>query len=513
MNSRHVSKITPFLLIIIILLTSFAVYFNALFNEFVYDDNLQILENGWIKNIRFIPEIFSKNAWGYREDLSNYYRPLMNIIFMFNYHIFGLKPWGFHLMNILFHACVSVLVFIIASILLRKSHPSALTPSPLFPFIAAMLFATHPIHTEAVTWISGIPELSFTFFYLLSLYFYIRAGEGLKSGYLYSVLSFSLAILCKETALTLLIILFLYDITFGSTNDRFRNYLKRYTSYYIVAGIYLIVRFLVLGGFAPIKRHAQLSFYQYAINVFPLFAKYLEKLLLPINLNAFHVFHPISSIFETKGMLSFGVTASFFILTFIALKKNKVAFFCLSLMTIPLLPVLYIPAVGDNTFAERYLYLPSVGFVILLALFLVSIKSKLRRGASILVVVFLLLGVYATVTVSRNRDWKDDYTLFTDTVKKSPDAAIPRNILGHILSEKGWLDEGMQQYRIALALNPNLVEAHNNLGNAYYKKGLLDYAIREYQIALFLNPNDRDALYNLSVVYNIREAIHSQERK
>jgi len=80
MNSRHVSKIIPFLLISIILLTSFTVYFNALFNEFVYDDNLQILENVWIKNVRFVPEIFSKNAWGYREELSNYYRPLMNII-------------------------------------------------------------------------------------------------------------------------------------------------------------------------------------------------------------------------------------------------------------------------------------------------------------------------------------------------------------------------------------------------------------------------------------------------
>src|SRR4030067_1293934 len=120
---------SPFLLfIIIILITSFAVYFNALSNDFVYDDKSQVLENHWIKDIKFIPEIFSENVWSFTKEsvISNYYRPLMHLIYMLNYYIFGLKPWGFHLVNILFHAGVSVLVFIIGLNLIRESqHPAS----------------------------------------------------------------------------------------------------------------------------------------------------------------------------------------------------------------------------------------------------------------------------------------------------------------------------------------------------------------------------------------------------
>ena len=157
---------SPFLLfIIIILIASFAVYFNALFNDFVYDDKVQVLENHWIKDIKFIPEIFSKSVWSFQKGavISNYYRPLMHLIYMLNYYIFGLNPWGFHLVNILFHAGVSVLVFIIGLRLLRESQHQASASYMIPSFIAALLFATHPIHTEAVTWVAGLPDLSFTF--------------------------------------------------------------------------------------------------------------------------------------------------------------------------------------------------------------------------------------------------------------------------------------------------------------------------------------------------------------
>ncbi len=508
---RPTAKTIYLLFVSIILLVSFAVYFNSLFNGFVYDDNSLILENKWIREIRFIPEIFSTSIWGFDEAyLSNYYRPLISIIWMFNYYIFGLNPLGFHLVNILFHSGVSVLVFMITVILLRKSRLSTSTFYPLVPFIAAMLFAAHPIHTEAVTWVS-VTDLPFTFFYLLSFYFYIE-GEESKSKYLLSVVSFFLATLCKETALTLPIILLAYDYFFRNNRDCISSHLKKYIFYLIATGVYFVLRFNALGGFAPVKQHTELTMYQSIINIFPLFTQYLEKLIFPMNLNAFHVFHPITSIFEMKGILSLAVTVTFVVLTFIALKKNKVAFFGLSLIAIPLLPVLYIHGVGDNTFAEHYLYLPSIGFVILLALFLSWIKFNLPRGMeSFIVVSILLLAAYSVATVSRNSDWRDDYTLYTDMIKKSPDAATPHNNLGHILSDKGSIDHAIEQYKLALALNPDYVDAHNNLANAYYRKGLLDYAIREYQIVLSISPNHQDALHNLSVAYAIREAIYSQK--
>lgn len=513
MVSGHRSKIIFFALLIVIILASFAVYFNSLSNGFVYDDKLQIVENNWIRDIRFLPEIFSSHVRGYKEnETSNYYRPMMNIIFMFSYHIFGLKPWGFHLVNMLFHAGVSVLVFMTALKLLEKSRPPTSESSPWLPFVAATLFAVHPIHTEAVSWISGITDPSFTFFYLLSLYLYIQAKDGLKGGYIYSVLSFAIATLCKETALTLPIILLAYDSAFRNWDDKFNKNLRRYAPYLIVLGLYFLLRFLFLGSLVPIKRHSELSFYQNLINVFPLFKQYLEKLFLPEDLHAFYALHPIASISQPEDILAVSVMVAFIVLVLITLKKNKMAFFCLTLSAVPLLPVLYIPALGDITFAERYLYLPSVGFVILLVLVLNWIKSNMTMGTFIVVAgTIFLVGSYSAGTLERNGVWKNDYTLYADMIRKSPDAAVPHILLGHALSEKGWIDQAIVQYRLALSLDPKLVEAHNNLGNAYYRKGLLDYAIREYEIALSLNPNDGEALNNLSIVYAIREKIYSRK--
>ena len=104
----------------------------------------------------------------------------MHIVYMLNYHVFGLSPWGFHLVNVLFHSGVTVLVFLIIRRFLPEqggtTPPAYLSP----PFIAAMLFASHPIHTEAVTWIAGLPDVAFTFFYLLSFYFYILLRGGVQ---------------------------------------------------------------------------------------------------------------------------------------------------------------------------------------------------------------------------------------------------------------------------------------------------------------------------------------------
>ena len=190
--------------IAIILIVSFGVYLNTMWNGFVYDDEFQVLENPWIKDVRYIHDIFLSHVWAFQGVgwVSNYYRPMMHIILMIDYYLFGLKPWGYHLINIILHAGVSVLVFLIASMLINHpgSREKRLSPpftggekgegeyNLLFPLIAAILFAAHPIHTEVVAWVSGIPELSFTLFYLLSFYFYIKADDEYGKHFILSIL-------------------------------------------------------------------------------------------------------------------------------------------------------------------------------------------------------------------------------------------------------------------------------------------------------------------------------------
>jgi tetratricopeptide (TPR) repeat protein len=535
------SNKTTLFLIIIILAVAFGVYFDSLLNGFVYDDIHQVLENPWIKDVRNIPTIFSENVWSFEgvPVVSNYYRPLMHIVYMLNYHIFGLKPCGFHLVNILLHAGVSVLVFVIVVKLFGKIERSNLPPSffakegregdvtapersitqernevelPLKQkkvlsagLIAALLFATHPIHTEAVTWVAGLPEVSFTFFFLLSFYCYLRSREGARGAYyvLSAVTTFFLATFCKETALVLPVILIVYDCTFRKKEKRFVDYLKRHIPYFVVVSVYLILRFRALGGFAPQPAHIRLSAYGYGINVFPLFSQYLEKLLLPINLNAFYVLHPITSVFEAKGLVSIIITAAFIILTFIALKKNGVVFFGSLLLAVPLFPVLYIPALGENIFTERYLYLPSLGYVILLTVLLSWVKEKLPHVMANITIVLLIIvvGLYTVGTVRRNGVWKDNLALFLDTARKSPDSALIHTNLGATYVEKGQLDAAMAEHQTAIRLKPSYPEAHNNLGVAYANKGLLDMAIAEFQTALRLQPNYPEAHYNLGNAY------------
>jgi protein O-mannosyl-transferase len=501
--------------VLLIVLVSFTVYCGALLNGFVYDDDAQVIENFWIRDIGFLPKLFLTDVWKfYGEGASNYYRPVMHIIYMINYHIFGLAAWGFHLVNILFHAGVSVLVFFAASRLLGQSSANPPIPplakgeggrvfSP--PFMAALLFAVHPVNTEAVTWVAGLPELSFTFFYLLSLYLYMQEtddGRPSMTALLLSAVSFFIAALSKETALTLPIVLLAYDSVFQKGHARLAGRLKRYVPYLAVVGLYFAMRLNALETFAPLRRHTELSAYQCVINIFPLFSQYLEKLLFPVNLSAYYPLHPIATLLTVRGILSFAITAAFIGATFLAARKNRAAFFGLVLIVVPLLPVLYIPGLGENSFTERYLYLPSVGFSILIGLGVRKASEKPVRSWAVATAFSVIFGFYSLGTVLRIPVWRDNFSLWSDTLPKASDAAIPHSLMGDVFLFRGQNDRAVEQYKAALRIRPNLVIAHTNMAVAYKNLGLIDQAIMELQTAIELNPSSATGHASLGVIYN-----------
>ncbi len=484
----------------IIIILVFGINFNTLFNDFVYDDNFEVLQNHWIRDIKYVPEIFSSSSWEFMGRDSNYYRPLIHLVRMMNYHIFGLKPWGFHLVNIIFHAGISVLVFLISRELVGRDEKSFFNP----PFVAAALFAAHPVHTEEVAWVASVAGLTFAFLYFLSFYLYMMSTMegGLRSGvkYYLSAAVFFLAALSKEIALTLPAVIILYEYLFN--RSRPLTCLKRCLPYLAAAGIYFILRWRVLGGFAPVRGHKELSDYIYFINVFPLFADYLKKLVIPLDLNAYYVFHPVMSIFEPQAGISIAVTLGYIFCLYISFKKNGTVFFALSFMVVTLLPALYIPALGTNVFAERYLYLPSFGFVMLASLLIAWIrKEKPEWAVAAITGFFVLTGLYSAGTISRNKVWNNDYSLWEDTVRKSPDGSEPHNSFGWACYKKGLTDEAIEHFYIALEINPAHAEAHNNLGVAYGTSGLTEKAIEHFQTAIALNPGFADAHNNLGIAY------------
>lgn len=495
-NSRQPQAL-PRLSVCIILLATFIIYYNALSNEFVFDDLPNIVQNPWIKQIKSLPIIFFSPLSGFDAGYAtSYYRPLIHVLYMVTYAVVGLNPWGFHLVNILFHAGTSVLVFLLFSKLQPDSQPSSHLLSP--SLFAALLFAAHPIHTEAVTWIAGVMDVSFTFFFLLSLYHYMRSEEGGKYNYYLSIVSFFLSTLCKEPALTLLFILIAYDYVFKRTNFRLSRYAIRYLPYLVVMGIYFALRINALGGFAPSKTHIDLTIYQYVINIIHLFVQYIEKLILPLNLSAIYSFHPLTTVFDLTALISlvFLLGIAFFAYK---MRKDKVIFFTLFLIVLPLLPAFAIRSIaGESVFAERYLYLPSVGYVIIVALLLTRIRLSVPYQKAILAIVFfVLVASYSAGTIIRNMAWKNSYTLWTDTVQKNPDSAVAHRYLGFALYADGRIDDAIEQYKTALAFKPDDEDTHLNIGVAYDHKGWTEQAIAEYQTVLMLNPNNSKAHNNL----------------
>lgn len=515
--------------ITILLIVSFGVYANTLFNEFVYDDNVQVLGNLWIKDSSNIPAVFSSPTWAFSTENSsqskfNYYRPMMHLIYMAEYHIFGLKPWGWHLVNIIFHAINSIMVFLITFRLFHTRMGEVIVGVPLvttgrfgrgqathlhsqeeqegiiFSLIAAILFNTHPINTEVVAWVAGIPELSFTLFCLMSFYLYI------SQRYLLSSFFFFMAAISKETALILPIFLLVYDYACRRGIFSKRNY-ANYLPFIMVTGIYMFLRIYALGGMAPQRhRHDYLSSFQYFINVFPLIIQYFEKLILPINLT-FHVFHPVYSILEPKTIISISLTISFLTILFLIRRVSILAFFALLWVLIPLLPVLYIPGVGENTFAERYLYLSSAGFSVLAAYLFTKALYKLefrKMGWAIkkvlIISICIIIGLYSTGTIRRNLVWANSMVLWFDIVQKSPDSAMAHYNLGGSYYFDGQIDLAIMEFQKAIEIAPGYVDAHYNLGAVYQNKGLLKNAIEEYQEVIKLSPGSADAYYNLGLI-------------
>lgn len=519
-------KKTTAISILIIFLVSFGVYSNTLFNGFVYDDTSQILENPLIIDVRNLPRILTTSAWGFQNvsTASNFYRPMMNIAYMIIFYIFGLVPIGFHLTNIAFHAATSALVFLVVRELLLHCGRQG-TSVDLPAFAAGLLFAAHPVHTEVVAWAASFPELSLTFFVLISFYLYMKCGRDLKKGYFLSVVSFFLATLSKEPALVLPFVLMAYDYCFPPAPYPLRPapyFLKRYIPYVVAACCYLFLRFYALKGFAPLKPYLRLTGYEYLTNLFPLFGQYIEKLFVPVGLNAYAVFHPVS-LAQTRGILSLVVSVAFILFSIAALRKSKILFLSSLFVSLPLVPALLMfPTFGAGdgeclAFAERYLYLPSFGFVLIAAFIVFRIRTG-RQGLNIHLNIILIavLVSYCAGTIARNAVWRDDYALFSDIVRQSPHSPFPHYMLGNAYAQRGQPANAATEFKTALGLKPDYAPVHHNLGMIYMGQKQFVEASAEFETALKFKPDYANAYNHLGVAYaaqgRIQDAIQEYRK-
>ena len=498
-------------LLVISLLSAgiFAVYFNCLGNNFVFDDKTIILGRLGIRSLSNLPRILGLSS--FRPG----YRALRDISYAIDYFFSGYSPLGYHISNILYHIVSSFLVYLVLS---------RLTGSYRISLIGALIFAFHPIQTDSVTYLSGRRDILSGLFYLAGFYSFLifREKDRLK----YIILAFFfyiLAILSKEMAVTLPLMFFGYDfyqnikIEKNKINLTFFKQIGLSIKEVIFRHKYLYFPLIVLWvGFTyyvvvvqEISR--KIGWYGESIwlnfaTVTRIWVYYLQQLIFPLRLNADYSYNafPVSgSVFEPSVILSLIVLLVILYFILKSLKKFKLLSFCGTWFLVTLLPVSHLIP-HHELLAEHYLYLPSLGFSLFVALLIERMTYFFKAKKRVFLYGFLvvLLALYSSRIILRNRDWKDDFTLWSKTVVTAPECARARNNLGLAYYRKERLNEATAEYEKALRIKPGYLDARNNLGLAYYKKGMFDKAIAEYQKILQVKPKYLQAQNNMGIAYH-----------
>ena len=460
----------PILLIILISLTS---YFNIFNNEFVWDDHVFILDNPDVRSLSNLPLFFS-------QDVDGLYRPLRSVHYAIVYFFAGKNEFLYHFNSLFFHAIISILIFLIIYGIINKKNIS---------LISALIFAAHPVHTERVANITAGFDLLGIFFMLLSFYFYIKYSKSKNKKYcLSSLLLFFLAVFSSEEAITLPLLIILHELSFNreklnTKNAITKNIVNNYLFYFIIALLYLAARFIVVGFKGRVEEYLAGNFLLTMLTMLKVYVYYIYLMVLPLNLTLFREVEAATSIFDFKVLISALILIT---IAFFAIKnyKNKVVFFSVFWFFIALIPFSNILPL-QVFMAERYLYVPSIAFSLLVSYLLVElfnfqfriIKNENIIKHIIVVFVVLLLAFYVFSTINRNNDWKDDMTLWSKTIKTNPNSSRAHDNLGFTYERAGETEKALQEFEIAVRLQPDNFRALANLGVAYAKFGFYNKSI------------------------------------
>lgn len=508
-------KTTAIHLFFIILITSL-VYINILQNEFVWDDNQFILD--WQETKSFgntVSLLKGSTAPGH----GGVYRPLRGIFYAISYKLWKLNPVGYHVQSILVHLSCTMLVYLIAKKIIKNKN---------IAFMSSLLFGVHPIHTEAITFITASFDIIGVIFFLGSFYLYLKAQSNehkRKLNYILSVICALIAFFSYELALTLPLLIILHDLCFNSEKSKIRSLFSKkkiYSAYVVSAALYLFIRLFVLDIPSGRGNYLADSFYLTMLAMTKAFVRYMQLLLFPVNLSINHTVSggilafmqsdvnlervTSQSIFNLDVLFSIALIAFLIVIAVKSFKKHPLISFSIAWFFIALLPVSNILP-QFFILAEKYLYIPSFGFCLLLS-FMINkmhhIESKKEfvkylKAASIMIFILTIV-FYSTLTISRNREWKDRVTFWSKAAEQAPESMLAHTNLGQAYYDKGKLDLAIEEQKKAIAINPNYAKPYYYLGNSYYEKGEIELAIEQYQIAA-TSPNFPDAHYRLGEIY------------
>lgn len=523
-----------------IFLTVFVLYANTLGNEYALDDMIVLTKNTFTQQgFNGIDEIMTTDAFegffgkNFAFVVGGRYRPLSIATFAIEYQFFGLEhPWIYHFNNIVLYGLTCVLILLTLQKLFRAKYEGD-SPWLTVPFIAALIFAAHPIHTEAVANIKGRDEIMGMLGSIATLYLCIRYIETSRLLYAFLALPvFVLAILSKENAITFLAVIPLAYYFFYNRKTAAKG-LSIIASLAMAVGIYFAIRTYFLSAPSISGKTYEILNDPFAFSstadrlatVAFTFGKYLQLLIFPHPLT--HDYYPWQVPIYTWSDWQALLPAAFFIgvgayTVYGTIKRNPIAFGVLYFfITLSIVSnVLFSVGIAMN---ERFVFMPSLGFAIIAAILLVKFTNyiitnswsyeKVLNAKPLMIILGVIILGYTVKTITRNTVWKNDFTLFGNDVKLSPNSAKVANAWGgelYTASDTAGTPARAQEYlnmaeaslKRALEIYPQYSNAWLLLGNVAYKKDNDFKKAQEYYLkAKEYNPNSFDAHFNLAIAY------------
>jgi len=497
-------------------------YSNSFKNSFQYDDIHVIERNPFVKDPGKVSQFFTNPQLGsgiYSE--TSGYRPLLMASLAFNHFLGGLNVFGYHLFNFLMHLLCALLVYFVTLYSFRFASEQAEINTlryRLVALFAALVFGLHPVQTESVTYITGRSSTLMAFFFLASFLTYMQYRLTRKIQYLLlSSLAYGCALLVKETAITLLPILIFFNFMFPQERT-FKNRCLSFLPHFLLTILYLGMR-VYFFGFLQNGSHPVRPLYDNLLSQPWAWVHYLGTLILPLNLNVDYDFPVSHSILESQVILSIFLLAAISLLIWRLSRSNRLIGFFALWFAITLSPTNSVIAL-DDLVSDRWLYLSSVGYAVLLASAVYWIfQKRVEPGDRAGKIVFfflcaLLIELYGFSTLLRNFTWTNPLTLWEDAVSKSPQKARALNALGAALAAQGRLEEASQRISQAIALEPRGGEAYLNLGYVYAEQGKLEKAIAICKDGMPLNPKLLSEIHNnLGAIYFKQQKIEVAEKE
>ncbi|MGA2979567.1 MAG: hypothetical protein ABSD76_08250 [Terriglobales bacterium] len=425
-----------------------AVYSRSLLCGFIRDDLTQIVANPQVQSWQYLPQLLTSHLWSQMAgSYALFYRPLFSVWMLVIYTLGGLAPWFWHLSSILLHVACTYLVYRLSKRLIGGEVGAGL---------AAALFAVHPIHVDAVTWVSASNEILFSVLTLGAMLVLLTHGD--RWPILLSAGLYFTGLFAKETGVALIVLLI--AMAWIRSKDRQSSWSKRLvlagSPYLAATAAYMLIRWSVMHSVGV--ENGEHSWREVFFTSPSVMLFYLRKLIVPVGLSGAYV-NPIHSSPTTAFWLPMAAILLFVLLmTWLALRMNPVVGFSAALILLPLLPVLAairLYAQGDMTH-NRYLYLPSVGLCLLIGLvaqrMLEAPRSTRLAFASVLTVALV---AFSGLTFAQQRFYDDDVAFLQREIEVDPANSYAYGLLGNTYMGQGRTDLGLKNYRIASELAPD----------------------------------------------------------